>query len=266
MKGHVFECFEEQYDRRQFAKTKDALQSYVTKISSYPEDFSALFDDEITEPSMVLPDELPEDASTVAKAVWDQELKEFVKRKSAFKGTLAAIQAVILGQCSEDMKDRLKALPEFKARTKKVDCAWLLNQVLSITLRFDSRKNAFVSLMAAQRAFYTCKQHPGQSPTAYLEELRGWAVTITQQGASIAGNPNLIAANDESGNALSAEDRLQRAYDKTLAIALITGADPIRYGAMITKLSNRYAQGFDEYPSTPTIRLNAMVEIGRAHV
>ena len=137
---------------------------------------------------------------SVEKAIWDQELKEFVKRKSAFKGTLAAIQEVFLGQCSEDMKDRLKALPGYKERTKKLECAWVLNQILSITLRFDSRKNAFVSLMSAQRAlFYTCKQHPGQSPTAYLEELRGWAVTITQQGANIAGNPNLIPETDENG-------------------------------------------------------------------
>ena len=259
MKGHVFECFEEQYDRRQFAKTRDALRAYVTKISSYPEDFAVLFDDEITEPSMVLPLELPENATSVEKAVWDHELKEFVKRKGAFKGTLAAIQEVILGQCSEDMKDRLKALPEYKMRTKNVECAWLLSQILAVTLRFDSRKNAFVSLMSAQRAFYNCKQHPGQSPTSYLEELRGWAVTITQQGASIAGNPNLIPANDESGNPLSAADRLQRAYEKSLAIALITGADPVRYGAMITRLSNRYAQGFDEYPNTPTIAFNLMV-------
>ena len=45
------------------------------------------------------------------------------------------------------------------------------------------------------------------------------------------------------------------AYDKTLAIALIIGADPSKYETLIAHLSNQYAMGRDEYPSDNTAAL-----------
>ena len=259
MNGNVFECFEEQRDRRQFVKTKDALEAYLTKITKHPEDFASLFDDDMAEPELIMPVELGDDASTIERAIWDQELKEFVKRRSVFKGCLAAIQAVILGQCSENMKDRLKALPEFKSKIKSFQVCWLLAQIQAIMLKFDARKNAFVSLMNAQRAFLTCTQLPGQSVTSYLEELRGWAITITQQGANIAGNLKLIPESDSNGKARTTEERQKLAYEKTLAIALVTGADPARFGPLIVEKSNRYASGYDEYPEDVTTAFNLLV-------
>ena len=49
------------------------------------------------------------------------------------------------------------------------------------------------------------------------------------------------------------------AYDKTLAIALIIGADPSKYGTLIAHLSNQYAMGQDEYPSDVTAAYNLLV-------
>jgi hypothetical protein len=151
------------------------------------------------EPAVELPTELDADASNVEKAIWDQELREFVKRKGTFKGNLATIQAVVLGQCSEAMKDKLKSLDSFKVETKKNNCLWLLQQIRSITLRFDEKHNGFISIMDAQRGFLNCKQHMGQSPASYRDDLRAWAVTLTQQGGSIAANHRLIPAKDAEG-------------------------------------------------------------------
>jgi hypothetical protein len=57
---------------------------------------------------------LDDDASTVEKAIWAEELREFVKRKGIFKGNLALIQAVISGRCSESMEDKLKLLGKYR--------------------------------------------------------------------------------------------------------------------------------------------------------
>ena len=211
MNANVFECFEEQTDRRQFTKTRDALEAYVKKNMKFAEDMTSLFADEMEEPQLELPTELDADASAVEKAIWDEELREFVKRKGAFKGNLATIQAVVLGQCSEAMKDKLRSLDDFKTETKKNNCLWLLQQIRSITLQFDEKKNGFISIMDAQRSFLTCKQHPGQSPASYRDDLRAWAVTITQQGGSIVANHRLIPERDHDGNIRSEEDRHTRA-------------------------------------------------------
>jgi hypothetical protein len=39
------------------------------------------------------------------------------------------------------------------------------------------------------------------------------------------------------------------ARDRTLAIALNPGADPTRYGTLITELSNQYAMGKRQLPN-----------------
>jgi hypothetical protein len=157
------------------------------------------------------------------------------------------------------MKDKLRSLEAFKPETKRNNCFWLLQQIRSITLHFDEKKNGFISIMNAQRSFLNCKQHPGQSPASYRDYLRAWAVTITQQGGSIAANHKLISAKDQDGRDLSEEDRQNRAYDKTFAIALVTGADPSNYGTLITHLSNQYAMGRDEYPCDETAAYNLLV-------
>jgi hypothetical protein len=113
--------------------------------------------------------------------------------------------------------------------------------------------------MNAQRGFLNCKQHPGQSPAVHRDDLRSWAVTITQKGGSIAANHRLIPAKDQNWNERSEDDRRTRAYDKTFAIALISGANPSKYGTLIAYLSNQYAMGRDEYPSDETAAYNLLV-------
>ena len=128
------------------------------------------------------------------KAIWDQDIKEFSRRRGVFWNNLAAVQAIILGQCSEAMKDKLKSYPNFKDQTKKINCCWLLQQIRRITLQFDEKKNAYISIMNAQRSFLTCVQQPGQTLESYRASLRGWTVTLTQQGGSIAANHELVPA------------------------------------------------------------------------
>ena len=241
MNGNVFECFEEQTDRRQFTKTLEALEAYVKKTLKFAEDLAQLFAEEMETPVLELPVALDDDASVVEKAIWAEELREFVKRKGVFKGNLASTHAVIYGQCSESMRDRLKSLGQYKEEMRKHNCVWLLQQIRAITLQFDERQNGFISIMAAQLSFLTCTQRIGQSPASYRDDLRAWAITITQQGGTIVGNYKLIPATDSNGNIRTKEDRRAKAYDKTLAISLVTRADRSKYGTLIDELANEYA-------------------------
>ena len=50
MNGNVFECYEEQNDRRQFMRTREALDGYVKKTLKFVEDLSPLFAEEMEEP------------------------------------------------------------------------------------------------------------------------------------------------------------------------------------------------------------------------
>lgn len=52
MCGHVFECFEEQDDRRQYGKTVEALDAYARKTLSYTADLAPLFASTMTVPTI----------------------------------------------------------------------------------------------------------------------------------------------------------------------------------------------------------------------
>ena len=259
MNGNVFECFEEQGNRLQFSDTCEALEAYAKKTMSNPEDLAALFTDDIEAPSVEAFEDLPPEPSETTKAIWNAELREYVKRKGIFKSNIASLHAVILGQCSLAMKDKLKTLPDYKVEIKKNDCVWLLHNIRAITRQFYAKKNGFVSIMSAQRSFLNCRQGADQEPASYLANLRGWAATITQYGGSIAANPKLIDARDASGKELTDAERLSKACDKTLAIALITGANPTKYGTLITHLANEYAMGRDQYPEDVTSAYNLLI-------
>jgi hypothetical protein len=65
----------------------------------------------------------------------------------------------------------------------------------------------------------------------------------------VSENFTLIPAKDKQGTQRTNDERKIIARDRTLAITLIWGADPTRYGTLIAKLSNQYAMGKDEYPA-----------------
>jgi len=259
MNGHVFECYEEQGDRRQYAKSLEALEGHVKKTLKYSEDLATLFSDDMSVPTVSMPEDPGKDPSKTAEMIWAEEVKEYVKRTRTLKSNLATIHAVIWGQCSEAMRAKVKSLDDYKTKTNENDCYWLLKQIKAITLQFDEKRNGFISLLDARTSFLTCKQSQGQTADAYLETLKGWADTIEYHGGTVAENHELVPSTDEHGTVRSTEERKNIARDRTLAIALIRGADTTRYGTLIADLSNQYAMGKDDYPTDITSAYSLLV-------
>jgi hypothetical protein len=251
MNGNVFECYDEQYDRRQYTKTVEALESYVKKNLTFSEDLSNLFAEEMKEPVITEPADPTADAKVPTKLqemVYVEQVKGYVKRLTALQSNLGTVHAVIWGQCSEAMKAKIKSLKEYKAKTETNDCFWLLKQLKAVTLQFDEKRNVFVSLLEARTSLLTCKQLQGQTVSEYLEVLRGWIDTIEYHGGSVSEEFSLITETDAAGNMLADDVRKMMARDKTLATMFIMRADPTRYGTLLADLSNTYAMGKDEYP------------------
>lgn len=259
MNGHVFECYEEQADRRQYAKTLEALEGHVKKTMKYAEDLSTFFGDEMTAPEIERPEKPGADADEVDEAIWKEELKEHVKQVRVLKGNLATMMAVIWGQCSEAMKSKLKSHDEYKVKYGLNDCLWILKEIKAVTLQFDAKRNAFISAMDTRANFLNCRQRAWQSADLYLEELKGWADNLEYHGGTVAESHTLVDEYDEDGLKLNTEERKAIARDRTLGVALIRGADPTRYGTLIVDLANQYAMGVDNYPADITSAYSLLV-------
>jgi len=188
MNGHVFECFEEQRDRKQFAKTREALGEYSRKKLKYPEDLAPLFATSIGTPQVAQPAPLGEGADKVTTLIWNETIKEFVKRTRELRSNLATVYAVAWGQCSETMRTKIKSMEGYEAQREADNCTWLLQNIRAVTLQFDAKRNIFLSLLDARCSFLTCRQQPGQTVDSYVATMRGWAETIESYGGAHPGN------------------------------------------------------------------------------
>jgi hypothetical protein len=158
------ECFEEQVDRRQYSKTLQALNAYSRKTMEGAADLASLFDDTPTTPKLVEPNDMSatDMLSEVKKLILQEKVKQFVQRLGFLESNIATLYSVIWGQCSDDMKARVKTHDEYKESTKKNNCVWLLGQIKAVTLQFDSKKDTVLCILHARRSFDNCRQIPGQ--------------------------------------------------------------------------------------------------------
>ena len=242
MNGNVFKLYEEQHNRRQYAKTMEALEAFTNKNLKYSEDLVPLFANPMANPEIQEPDNIAEGATEMKRMIFAEEVKEFVRRTRFLKSNLATVHTVIWGQCSEDMKSKVKThIVGYKEKVAAHDCAWLLKQIKLVTLQFDVSWNAYLSLLDAQESFLRCRQTHGQTIKDYVYAMQGWAETIESHGGSILGKI-------DEGNERSTEERKAIARKRTLAIALIRRADTSLYGMLITSLSNDYAMGRTSIP------------------
>ena len=97
MNGNVFQCYEEQSDRRQYAKTIEALDAYVKKELPFAADMAPLFAPKMAMPAINLPDELPAGAGETMKMIFAEEVKEYVKRVRALASNLSNVYMVTWG-------------------------------------------------------------------------------------------------------------------------------------------------------------------------
>jgi hypothetical protein len=178
MNGNVFECYDEQTDRRQFAKTVEALEGYVKKNLKYAEDLVSLFATNSKLPELEKPPKPGAEADEVDLEIWKEDIRDLSKRKRVLRGNLAAIQAVIWGQCSEAMKAKIKSLDGYETSVETNDCKWLLSNIKAVTMQFDAKHNGYVSMLDATAGFLNCRQQPGQSADNYLEALKSHTDTM----------------------------------------------------------------------------------------
>ncbi len=150
--------------------------------------------------------------------IFAEEVKQFVKQNSTLKSNLSTIFSVAWGQCSDDMKARVKNHKGYDEKVLANDCVWLLKQIRSVTLQFHDNKDSFMSLLDAQFGFLSCKQKPNESADEYADNLIGWSDTIETHGGTVAVNFKLIGATADDGTTRSDETRKQmaRANDRQM--------------------------------------------------
>lgn len=246
--GNVFQRFEEQQEQRRYIKTMEALEAYVKTKLDFSEDLAPLFGTPSSNHVLEEPVDIAKDAGELKKMMFAEEVKIWMRRSRQLRSNLATLHTVIWGQCSDDMKSKVKTHEGYKEKTAENDCHWLLRQIKSVTMQYNTSRHGRLALQEALQSYYNCIQEPGQSIEDYVYCIQSWVETIESHGGSVDINLGMVAENDKHGDPIPLETRMIMGREGSMATAIIRGADKSKYGSLVTSLANDYAKGRDEYP------------------
>ena len=127
MKGNVFQCFGESPDKQQYTKTVEALSGYISTTMDFPKDVASICKKGTLE-TIAEPVDLSEEdtKSETKKLIWKTKVQTYVRRMEAQERNCQSIYAVIWGQCSVQMRNKLQSLGSYDAKSNKCDCVWIL--------------------------------------------------------------------------------------------------------------------------------------------
>lgn len=174
MNGHIFECHGERASRPQYAKTMEALHAYVKKNFRFPEDLAPLFMDVMGPVTLVAPPRptVPEGGVVDQFEFLDYKSarERYDKHEEKLAGNLAALFAVIWGQCTEAMKSKVKSIEGWTTAQAENDCFWLLQKIKAITHQFDHTLFPYASLLSAHAKLLNCRQQTDETVDTYQEK------------------------------------------------------------------------------------------------
>jgi Zinc knuckle len=125
------------------------------------------------------------------------------------------------------------------------DVVGLLNEIKGVTHQFDTKRNLYLSVHRARKAYYTCVQTQHQTDAEYLAVFTA-NIQVLEYYKAPVGESYKMAGGDKDTQTI--EIRAKVARDASIAMAFLDGADPKRYNALRSDLANQQTRGNDQYP------------------
>jgi hypothetical protein len=189
------------------------------------------------------PEDPPEDATRTEIRIWEKSVDDYVKRKTILTENIKTAYSLIWGQYSDVMRQKVKTCTDFFMISQKGDAIGLLKLIKDTAYNYQVQKYVPQTLHEAKKRFYNCHQLHHQSTQAYFEYFQNQVDVITHVGGIIGNDPALInkIAKDLSKGVKELSDRdKDKAQEKFLATAFLSGADQSCYGNLLDRLQILY--------------------------
>jgi Reverse transcriptase (RNA-dependent DNA polymerase) len=263
MDGNVFQLAEESRKGNQFTQTMEALQSYVTIELDNSKDLAPLFETPSSTPTIAEPKDDPPLSSDGVNAVtrdhrkyiiWKFECESYNTRIVALEVNLRKLFTVMILQCSPSVKSKVEGTTGYSTAKATNDCSWLITTLKNICHKFEHTENRFVALINAKAAIFNYRQGQFQSNTDYYESFKELIAVLESYDGRLH-DPEAAAPTPHSAafTALTTDaEREAFMRDRYCAILFLRNADHHRFNLLKSELSNDFAKGRDEYPTSLT--------------
>jgi hypothetical protein len=163
---------------------------------------------------------------------------------------MRSIFAVIWGQCSEALKDKLKSSTDYRTSQTTGDCVWLLKTIKAIMLKFDGQRDLSLSLSDAHLRLYLFRQGNDMTLTAHKTEFENRLDVIEHYGGAVGQDPALLSL--VSASMADVAERAKSSRNRYLRMLFLSKSDRRRYGTLWADLENQFVRGNNQYLKDPT--------------
>jgi hypothetical protein len=198
-------------------------------------------------PTAPAPQGTPPVVDPVDQAIFNEEIRQFVRNKAAIIAAMKAIYSVIWGQCSKGLRSKLKSNSSYDGISVDADSLALLKEIRSEMTGFKKRNYLPRSVHSIMREFYNLSQGKHRTNQEYYDEFNKLVAAVDECGAMVARHPTIydevieeIAFDVDSATADEISQAKSTSRERYLAVAFLLGADRIRYGIMIEEIENEY--------------------------
>ena len=260
LRKHVYDVTHGKASSDLFATTTREIAEYITRnFKGGGEFLQAMDPDTLAFETLVDPMTitLAADASVQAVEAWKMSLRQYsdqiVQREEVSKQAFA----VVLGQCSQTVRERIRASTSWRTVNDNSDLMGLLRLVRESLYTGATTRHPIHSLQEAEEALMSFRQGDNMSNHVYYEKFKGLVERYEHHG----GRPGQInsriqhyldqyAADAADPTPEETRDAMQRAKDEYLGVMLVRHSDSKRFGGLVTDLLNTHTRGSNQYPTT----------------
>ena len=179
LKGHVIDCGQAKH-ADQFSHTMKEVINYVGSHISDGEWVAHSLRSEklvvITRPTA------PKDPDDIVeKAIFDATVKQYVSEMSRYASNMRQTYHIIMGQCTQNVINHLKALHDYEQMEEEADVLLLVKLLKKIVFNFEEQKNVVDALLSTDENFHKYRQANDVSNETYSGSLSHMPMLLISQ-------------------------------------------------------------------------------------
>ena len=254
MNGHVFQTHAERSNKNQFIDNVEVLRvycstAYKSDIEALAPLFKSLKKPSVKKPAdpimMITKGEDSNDIETISKfeeMKYTELIKQWIRDDRSLEATTRSLYNIVWGQCSKQVRNKVKMSNIFEKIKEKGDATSLLKEIRSVMLQIETNTSIYDATDKAKSIIYTYKQEEHESNAKHVKNLSSIIEAVSYIGGSIFEDKGLIDHEREKdeNNLLaktrSEEDLKKDVKDKTMGLMLIKRANKAKYGGLLTTI------------------------------
>ena len=237
-----------------FAKTTREIAEYVGREFDDAGEFcTGMVEMEL---APLVPPPLPADNEAINFELWKMARQKFERQAESRRKNSSRVFALILGQCSQALRNRMEAHARWSQINEASDVMALLQLVQNCMIQRQTRQEPVHSLFDAESHIYGFRQK-GLPNNEYYEKFKDLVTNAERLGSVIGIHPDRvetilerIAVDSDNPTETERQQALDKCKDRYLAVMFLMNSDKNRYGGLVRDIKNEYTRGTNSYPDT----------------